>query len=80
VIVSYPCQVIREETEENRGIHHKLMVGLEQERERAIEIEDSLTLQVEALKKSNKEENHARMILQVSISWVEVNRKMEKEK
>ena len=61
--------MIRQETEENRGIHHKLMVGLEQERERAIEIEDNLTLQVETLKKSNKEENHGRMILQVCIPY-----------
>ena len=60
-------QVIREETEGNRAIHNKLLLALDQEREKAIEVEDSMSMQVEALKKSNKEENHARVILQVSI-------------
>ena len=66
-IFNFFSQVIREETEENRAIHHKLLLALDQEREKSIEVEDSMSMQVEALKKSNKEENHARVILQVSI-------------
>ena len=61
--------MVREESEENRAIHHKLLLTLEQEREKAIEVEDSMTMQVEALKKSNKEENHARVILQVLLIY-----------
>lgn len=61
-------EVIKEETEENRGVHNKLLVTLEQEREKAIEIEENLSLQVDGLKKSNKEENYARVILQARIN------------
>jgi len=81
--VSSELEVIREETEENRTIHHKLLLALDQEREKAIEVEDSMSMQVEALKKSNKEENHARVILQARINAESsdlVKRKEESEK
>lgn len=46
-------------------MHEKLLLKLDQEGERTVKVEENLTLQAEALKNQNKEENHARMILQV---------------
>ena len=59
--------MIRGETDENREIHDKLLLTLDQERMKAIDAEDSLTIQVEALKRTNREENHARVILHVCL-------------
>lgn len=58
-------QIIKEETDQTRTIHDKLLSKLNQERGKAEEIEESLSLNCEALKKQVKEESRARTILQV---------------
>jgi len=65
--VSAELEMIRGETDENREIHDTLLLTLDQERKKAIDAEDSLTIQVEALKRTNREENHARVILHARI-------------
>lgn len=61
-------QVIKEETDQTRLIHEKLLLRLDQARGKAAEIEENLITQSEMLKKQSKDENHARVILQARIN------------
>lgn len=60
-------QVITEEADQIRMIHDRLMLRLEQERSRVVEVEENLNMQCDLLKKQVKEESHARIILQARI-------------
>lgn len=57
--------MIKEETDQTRLIHEKLLLRLDQARGKAAEIEENLITQSVMLKKESKDENHARVILQV---------------
>jgi len=66
--VQADLQIIKEETDHTRTIHDKLLLKLDQERGKAAEIEENLSLTCEALKKQVKEESRARTILQARIN------------